>query len=227
VACPSARGARIVTAEGVALIDNLVYILLPSASCLTLRLHPRAGFVPDTAPSPQGRLGPALRRAWLGYQRRLDAAMSDAGFDDRQFPDGRVLRLCSGPTGSTISGIGRELGITRQGAGKVVARLRDRGYVSVADSATSGREKSVTVTPRGAGYLEAQRKAARTIDAELRGALGDAGIFALSRLLDALDQDGRGDQGSLRAYLQRSGDFYESAEEPSGPSTTVDTEASR
>ena len=77
------------------------------------------------APAPVG-LGPALRRAWVGYQRRLDRAMADAGFDERRFPDGRVLRLCSRPAGSTISSIGRELGITRQGAGKVVSHLHDR-----------------------------------------------------------------------------------------------------
>src|ERR1700722_3509056 len=101
---------------------------------------PRAGAA-DDAGSRRERsvgLGPALRRAWIGYQQRLDRAMADAGFDERRFPDGRVLRLCSEPAGSTISNIGRELGITRQGAGKVVSHLDDRGYVSVADSPTSG-----------------------------------------------------------------------------------------
>ncbi|HEY2562544.1 MAG TPA: hypothetical protein VGI44_02460, partial [Acidimicrobiales bacterium] len=43
------------------------------------------------------------------------------GFEDRGFPDGRVLRICSRIPEATISQIGRELGITRQGAGKVVA----------------------------------------------------------------------------------------------------------
>ena len=96
--------------------------------------------------------------------------MAAAGFGERRFPDGRVLRLCSNPAGSTISAIGREIGITRQGAAKVVAHLSDRGYVSVADSASSGREKSVTVTPRGIKYLEAQRSAAQSIEVELRSA---------------------------------------------------------
>ena len=105
-------------------------------------------------------LGPALRRAWLGYQLRLDAAMAEAGFGERRFPDGRVLRLCSGQAGSTISAIGRELGITRQGASKVVGHLRDRGYVAVADSTTSKREKSVVLTSHGTDYLRAQRAAA-------------------------------------------------------------------
>ena len=55
--------------------------------------------------------------------------MAETGFGERRFPDGRVLRVCAGEAGSTISAIGRELGITRQGASKVVAELRDRGYV--------------------------------------------------------------------------------------------------
>jgi DNA-binding MarR family transcriptional regulator len=149
-------------------------------------------------------LGPALRRAWLGYQLRLDAAMAEAGFGERRFPDGRVLRLCSGQSGSTISAIGRELGITRQGASKVVGHLRDRRYVEIADSATSKREKSVTLTPRGNEYLQAQRSAGRAIEEEMRAALGEQGVSGLFVLLDALDD---GESLRMRTYLRRSSRF--------------------
>ena len=105
----------------------------------------------DTAPRPgdQGPLGPALRRAWVGYQRRLDQEMAAAGFADRAFPDGRVLRMCSGPEETTVSEIGRELGITRQGASKIVGGLREGRYVTVGPSATDGRERIVTLTAAG------------------------------------------------------------------------------
>jgi DNA-binding MarR family transcriptional regulator len=146
-------------------------------------------------------LGPALRHGWIGYQVRLDEAMAAAGFGERRFPDGRALRLCSNPAGSTISAIGREIGITRQGAAKVVAQLSDRGYVSVANSASSGREKSVTVTALGIKYLEAQRSAAKSIEVELRSALGEAGFSALRTLLDTLG--GQGEQIRMRDYFQR------------------------
>jgi DNA-binding MarR family transcriptional regulator len=151
--------------------------------------------------SPSLALGAALRRAWLGYQLRLDRAMAEAGFGERRFPDGRVLRLCSGEAGSTISAIGRELNMTRQGASKVVANLRDHGYVTVADSTISKREKSVIVTPRGLDYLTHQVAAARAIEDELRAELGEAAFSALSALLDALDA---GEGVRLRAYLRRS-----------------------
>ena len=127
---------------------NLVDSLLTSSpwtSDMLLSSSPVADDTGSRRERPVG-LGPALRRAWIGYQRRLDRAMADAGFDERRFPDGRVLRLCSEPAGSTISNIGRELGMTRQGASKLVSHLQDRGYVSVADSATSRREKAVTLT---------------------------------------------------------------------------------
>ena len=127
--------------------------------------------------------------------------MAEAKFGERRLPDGRVLRLCSGPTGSTIAAIGRELGITRQGAGKVVGHLRERGYVLVADSATSGREKSVSLTSRGAKYLAAQRTAARAIESQMRSELGETGFSALYRLLDVL---GQGGENRLRTYLRRS-----------------------
>jgi DNA-binding MarR family transcriptional regulator len=155
----------------------------------------------NSNPGSRVGLGPAFRRAWLGYQRRLDSAMADAGFGERRFPDGRVIQLCAAQAGSTIAGIGRELGITRQGASKVVGHLRDRGYVTVADSATSKREKSVVLTSRGIAYLHAQRAAAQAIETELRAALGEEGFSALFGLLDALDD---GEDERMRTYLRRS-----------------------
>jgi DNA-binding MarR family transcriptional regulator len=151
--------------------------------------------------TPAVGLGPALRRAWLGYQLRLDSAMADAGFPERRFPDGRVLRLCAAGAGSTISAIGRELGITRQGASKVVAHLRDRGFIEVGDSATSRREKSVILTSRGIDYLQAQRTAAREIEDQLRSALGETGFSSLLALLGALDQ---GEELRMRTSLRNS-----------------------
>ena len=137
-------------------------------------------------PEGQVRLGPALRRAWVGYQRHLNERMTAAGFADRGFPDGRVLRMCSGSTHITVSQIGRELGITRQGASKIVAGLQDRRYVTLNPSATDGREKIVKLTPRAVDYLAAQRKAAHAIESQIRTELGPEALANLVRLAEAL-----------------------------------------
>ncbi len=132
------------------------------------------------------RLGGALRQAWVGYRRQLDQELAAAGFGDRGFPDGRVLRLCTGASDVTISQIGRELGITRQGASKIVAGLRDRGYVALAPSPTDGREKIVKPTRHAVAFLAAQRAAAGRIEARIRDDLGAEPLQALYRLLDVL-----------------------------------------
>jgi DNA-binding MarR family transcriptional regulator len=150
------------------------------------------------------RLGRGLRQAWVGYQRRLDHEMAEAGFSDRGFPDGRVLRICSRAGEATIAQIGRELGITRQGAAKIVAGLRDRGYVTVEASMTSGREKTVALTPRAVQYLDAHRRAARRIERDVLAKLGPDGFEILSRLLDAL---GGEEQPRMLDYLRSSADL--------------------
>jgi DNA-binding MarR family transcriptional regulator len=127
--------------------------------------------------------------------------MSRAGFTDRRFPDARVLRMCR-DSDATISIIGRELGITRQGAAKVVAGLRERGYVAVTPSPTSAREKLVTITPRATAYLAAQRGAARRIERRVRNELGDDALVATLRLAELLAPD---DDERLRDYLRRKG----------------------
>lgn len=148
---------------------------------------------------PPVALGRALRRAWVGYQRRLDAEMAAAGFPDRRHPDGRVMRLCARSEHVTASQIGRELGITRQGAGKIVAALRERGFVTLTASPDDRREKVLALTSRARDYLAAQRTAARRIEQELHQELGADAFESLAALLDAL---GGQDQPRMRDYLR-------------------------
>jgi DNA-binding MarR family transcriptional regulator len=93
--------------------------------------------------------------------------------------------------------------MTRQGAGKIVTSLRDRGYVTLTASATSGREKNVQLTERATDYLAARRNAARRIEQQLRDEIGADGVDSLHRLLGAL---GGGEQPRLSDYLRETGD---------------------
>jgi DNA-binding MarR family transcriptional regulator len=158
--------------------------------------------VSDARDPESGGLGADLRRAWLGYHQRLNTELADEGFADRSLPDGRVLRLCAREADTTISGIGRRLGISRQGAAKIVASLVERGYVTATTSRTNGRAKVVAVTPRAADYLQSIRRARLEIDAALRAELGDKPFAALEHLLRAIATD---DDASQSVFLGPSG----------------------
>jgi DNA-binding MarR family transcriptional regulator len=159
---------------------------------------------PVESPDAEVGLGPGLRRAWVGYQQQLDAELAAAGFDDRRFPDGRVLRMCTRSNDTTTSQIGRELGITRQGANKIVAQLVECGYVTLTSSPKDRREKIVLPTPRALDYLAAHRTAARKIDRRLRDQMGNDAFSALRQLLETLGQDA---DLRLRVYLRRTTRF--------------------
>lgn len=150
-------------------------------------------------PAGPGTLGRALRRALAAYRLRMDTALTAAGFDERRFPQGRVLRTCMAPGDTTISDIGRELGISRQAASKIVADLRNRGYLTVTPSAADGREKILTLTQHAAEFIEARREAARTIEAQLQAQMGAQRIEELIRSLDAIAGDGAGQAASAPA----------------------------
>ena len=113
--------------------------------------------------------------------------MAAAGFGERRFPDGRVLRLCSTPPGSTISAIGREIGITRQGAAKVVTQpgrpwLRGRSPIRPSvDARSPSRSPPVAATTSMPSEAPAQR-----IEDELRDRTRASGVHCPGALLDAL-----------------------------------------
>jgi DNA-binding MarR family transcriptional regulator len=116
----------------------------------------------------------------------MDQKLAAAGFEDQRFPDGLILRLCRRGEDVTISQIGRELSITRQGASKLVAGLSGRGYVTVEKSAADAREKVVRPTERARARLAAARQARHELDEELSAQLGDEAITALHALIALL-----------------------------------------
>jgi DNA-binding MarR family transcriptional regulator len=113
----------------------------------------------------------------------VNEELAAAGFGGRRFPDARVLLMCATHGETTISDVGRGLGITRQGASKIVAGLRDRGYLEVTPSAADGREKILVLTPRAVEYLQAIRSAAGVIEARLLHEIGAQALEQFFRVL--------------------------------------------
>ena len=145
-----------------------------------------ASSAPDAPLPGQAGLAKALRMALTGYWRLVGAELAAAGFADRRFPEGRVLVMCAAPGDTTISDVGRRLRITRQGASKIVARLREDGYLDVSASATDGREKVLSLTARAEHFLATLQQASRTAEARLREQIGAAGLEQLFQTLDLL-----------------------------------------
>ncbi|MEE1782147.1 MarR family winged helix-turn-helix transcriptional regulator [Streptomyces sp. SP17BM10] len=138
-------------------------------------------------------VGPQLLRSWLGYRRRVEERLAAAGFADRRLPNGVILRLCATDDEMTVSRIGRELDISRQGASKQVGELVVEGYLVLEQSPDDGREKFVRPTPAALVFLRSFDQARREVDEEIRARLGDEALDALSALFDLLadPDDGR------------------------------------
>jgi DNA-binding MarR family transcriptional regulator len=154
--------------------------------------------------SPQTDLGQALRIAWWSYVHRVDAEMESAGFPERRSAMNYVFALYAQPGPMTISEMGRQFDVTRQAASKIVADLRERGYVETVSSATDQREKTVELTPKAIEHVAARLQAAARLDQEIRRRVGDAGLDALYKVLEAIGEVARGKADFDAVNLYRS-----------------------
>lgn len=153
--------------------------------------------------APQTDLGTALRVAWWSYVRRVDDEMEAAGFPDRSYSILYVFVLYAQPGPLTISEIGRLFGISRQAASKVVAELRDRGYVHTPSSSTDQREKMVELTPKALEFMTARLRMAGTLDRAIRKRIGDDGFEGLIKGLYAVCEVARGTAEVEPGYIFR------------------------
>ncbi|MFG2398046.1 MarR family winged helix-turn-helix transcriptional regulator [Streptomyces lydicus] len=135
-------------------------------------------------------LGPQLLRSWLGYRRRVEERLAANGFAEKRLPNGALLRLCAKDTEMTVSRIGRELEISRQGASKQVTELCEQGYLTLEKSPGDGREKYVRLTPDALAFLRSFDRARREVDEEIRAQLGSEALDALSALFTLLAEPG-------------------------------------
>jgi DNA-binding MarR family transcriptional regulator len=102
-----------------------------------------------------------------------------------------------GEEGLTIAGLGERLGITKQGAGKLVTALEDLGYITREADADDRRAQRVSVSARGADLLA--KSVAAQADLERRWGR-QVGREQAATLRSALEQIvGTGDPGTVLA----------------------------
>jgi DNA-binding MarR family transcriptional regulator len=146
--------------------------------------------------------------AWWSYVHRIDADMEAAGYPERRAAMNYVFALYAQPGPITISEMGRQFDVSRQAASKIVAELRERGYVRAVASSTDQREKVVELTPKAIEHVTARLDTAAALDRVIRDRIGDAGLDQLYRALEAVGEVSRGKAEFDPANLYRAPNLW-------------------
>ena len=89
--------------------------------------------------------------------------------------------------------------MTQQGASKQVRDLEDLGFVERRTVADDARARSVRLTERGRGVVDAGRRARAALETELVARVGDRDVSAANEVLAALlELTGPGDDVRTR-----------------------------
>ena len=116
--------------------------------------------------------------------------VADAGHPDLRPAHGYLFQhLVEGP--ARVGALADKLGMTAQGASKMIIELERLGYVERRGDPADGRNRIVALTARGHDGIAAGRAARAAITAELRAVLGEAAADRLVADLQRLaDQSG-------------------------------------
>jgi DNA-binding MarR family transcriptional regulator len=124
--------------------------------------------------------------------------MAEAGHPGVRPTHGYVFQhLIPGP--ARVTELAPKLGMTPQGASKLVGELERLGYVERRADPTDGRNRLVALTARGWAAIEAGRAARAAVTADLRAALGEPAAADLIATLGRLAEQ----TGALRDLLAR------------------------
>jgi DNA-binding MarR family transcriptional regulator len=133
------------------------------------------------APVPIARLLSAATRLTV---EQLNAGLAERGFGDLRPAHGYALNAI-GP-GTTTARLAADLGMTKQGAAKLVGTLERAGYLERGAHAGDARVRPLTLTPRGADLLRAAEEVQRGLEAHWAQVLGGADAATLRRALETL-----------------------------------------
>jgi DNA-binding MarR family transcriptional regulator len=134
-----------------------------------------------------------LGRILRVYNRRLVDELHARGFDDFSPAFPPILSNLD-TEGTRIGVLAERAGMTRQGAGQLVADIERCGYVRRKAAKDDARATIVRFTPRGRKLLETVFGLVEAIEGEFAAVIG-AGEFervrvGLARIADAIDPNG-------------------------------------
>lgn len=128
-------------------------------------------------------IGILLNVAFGVFKRDLHRHLAAHGFPDVGPSFGYVFRLlASGP--HNLQGVAAALGITAQGALKIVADMVEKGYVERRDDPDDGRVKWLVLTARAQAAMAEARRFHRQFERGLTARLGRDQVAALRTVLE-------------------------------------------
>jgi DNA-binding MarR family transcriptional regulator len=124
----------------------------------------------------------------MTYGRAIRKSYAEAGFDDIPKLGPRLLGgiLRNGGTVGSASNVGRDFGISKQAASKLIDILVIRGYVSRGVDPDDRRKLTLELTDRGKAAAEVGGEAVDRVDRELEAAVGADAIRQVRATVGAL-----------------------------------------
>jgi DNA-binding MarR family transcriptional regulator len=126
-----------------------------------------------------------LARAFRGLIDELHAELSDRGHPDARPIHGFALQAI-GNEGTTVSELGRRLGVSKQAAAKTVTSLEAAGYVSRVADPRDARATQLIPTSRGIEMLMLSAEIFERLRADWVRQLGEARVAALEDDLESV-----------------------------------------
>jgi DNA-binding MarR family transcriptional regulator len=119
------------------------------------------------------------RQHWL---REMGRRLDELGYHDYRRSDAVVLRLLL-RAAVPLGRLGASLGVTRQGARKVVAGLVEREFVLVSRDEHDARRLLVELAPAGSDYADCVVKVVQALNAEIIADVGPEELEAARAVL--------------------------------------------
>jgi MarR family transcriptional regulator for hemolysin len=140
--------------------------------------------------------GILLGLAYQGFVTQLHADLAQRGFRDIGPTVGYVLRAIADEPLNQRQ-LSRRLGITDQGAMKIVDDMEQRGFVVRVADQSDGRARRLELGPRGKALLAAARRFHARFERALAAELGES-VATMRRVLEHIVAQAPGDAGKGR-----------------------------
>ncbi len=145
-----------------------------------------------------------LRAARRVYGSAISRAQSEAGYEDLP-PNGSYVIGAIARSGSPLSEIIKQLGVSKQAAGHLVDALVSRGYLDRSPDPEDRRRLTISLTARGEDAAAVTRAAVQRVDTDLLARVGAEHVAHTRATLIALLGHGRHDAEAAAESARGSG----------------------